>query len=332
MREHDFETRLTNLLRERGEYSVEQFDPQTVADAAIEGAQQRGPGIGLRRIFHMLNQISRPARYGLAAAIVALVAMGGGLLYVGGIPWLTTATPSATATATATPSPPTTVQPTPTQTPSGPILLLGIPYRLAGGTYLLEEPYPAEITFDVPGKWTAVPVAADGLGVGPEQPDSGWGITFALVGEVLADPCLPDGATLDASVAESAEAMAAAIASWPGFTSSAEQMTVGGYPATQIELTRTYDPATCANPVLFRTPLAGRIEPRPGGVSHLFQLIVLDIDGTPLVIRTTDYPESTEHADSMVAGGYPYPASATHWMTAQTELRTILESITITPR
>lgn len=186
------------------------------------------------------------------------------------------------------------------------------------------RPHPWHITVGVTKPFTANPVNADALvlGVGPR--DSGWGITFAMVGEVYLDPCQADAGTVEPAVADSAQGLVSTFTSLPGFGSTAEPAMVGGYPA--------YDPATCISPVLFTTPLHGSIAPRPGSNTHAFQLLVVDVDGTPLVIRLTDYPESSEFADNLRPEDPPYPHSDTEWATAQAKLPAILGSVQITPR
>lgn len=326
MTENDFESRLAKLLQERAEHSVEAFDAATVAETAIAGAGARGPMHRLWRALRTAIEIVRPARYAVATiVVVALAFVGGGALLFSGGPGgaVETPTPQPTPVPTATPSP----TPTPVPTPSGPTALLGLSGQLTPGAYQIDQPYPWRIVFEMPAGWAAVPVSADALGVVVHSHDTGWGVVFALVGTVSVDPCRPEAGMLDASVSQSADALVNAFTSWPGFTTTTQETTIAGYPATRIELTRAYDPASCPNALLFQTPFYGEIRPAWGSVSHLFQLTVIDVNGTPLVLRTTDYPETSEAMDAL--GLYPHNAAI--WASAETQMQAILDSIQITP-
>ena len=299
--------------------------------AALPSIKQGGPSVGPQRIARMTVQLPPAARYGLVAAvIVAAVAIGAVVIgpdSIGG--------------------PGQSQEPTPTLAPSA-SLAAGSPYDLIDsprngdlppGEYFLDhDAYPARIEFTVPEGWwyyttSASRAASDvhailvnnGIGTGHE---SNWGLAFAVVNQVRADPCDAGAGYMDASVTESADAVATAFENWADFTTTVEDVTIGGTSGKRVEISPS-DSVDCSGG-LFTTPTGYRFD-MPAASEEPFdnphQFTFLDVDGSILAIWTTDYPGTNGYEAGNGASLDP-EAHVEH----QVELRDILDSIVITPR
>jgi hypothetical protein len=298
--------------------------------AALPSIKQGGPG-GPLRFDPMTFQIPAAARFGLAAAaVVAAIAIGAGFLLRGDVgdddPTLR---PSASAAASAAAS------------VGGPMSLLDSPRQgdLPAGEYLLDhEAYPALIQFTVPEGWwyywTSASRAASDVhailvnnGVGDGY-SSAWGLGFSVVNQVRADPCDAGAGYMDGSVTESAETLAAAFETWTDFSPTTEDVTIGGFPGKRVELSSP-DGSDCVGG-LFTTPTGYRFDmPRASEepFDNPHQFTSLDVDGSVIVIWTTDHPGSTGY--EVANGASPDPEAHA---TDQVELDAILDSIVFTPR
>jgi len=303
--------------------------PDAVRDAIraeLPSTKQTGPARGLSGIQTMTLQIPAPVRYGMAAAaIAAAVLIGVNVFSQGG-----TGGPSATPTAT------------PAQSASGPMSLVDSPTpdTLPAGDYFIDLPaYPARIDFELPAGWWhywdgSEPAEAtvqallvlDTFGAN----ESGWGLSFTLVDEVMVDPCDRDAGTMEASTAESVDALVAAFSSWPAIQTTVTDVTVGGFSGKRVEISAD-DPDPCGGslePVLFRTPTAYDYNPGFGSSEPFVnQFTFLDVNGSVLTLWTTDYSATT----AFEVGGGAAPNPEEH-ATDQVELHDILDSIVITPR
>ena len=307
--------------------------------------QVRPAGIP-RRMLNMTSQISMPARWGLAAAAVVVAVVAGAALInnAAQAPAVGSAPSTPSPTATTTPSPSATATPTDTRPPevsSARTESCGSPSTascLIPGTYALSAAhgYPARITFDVPAGWWYLNRSSDSDAILVDDPEfpraSGWGIMFSTVGSVSLDPCRPDQGSLDTGSTASVDALVATMQAWPGFqASNPEDIVIDGFPGALIELTTDLDLSNCRNPVLWTTP-QGHIQngnplvneaatgPRPA------QLRLLDIDGSIVIIMTTDFPETSPF--EIGAGASPDP---TLHAPDQAELKAIVDSIRLTP-
>ncbi len=288
----------------------------------------------------MITRASTRARWGSAAAVVvAAVVVGAAVLGNG-------RADSGVGAGSATPSPSLTPSFTPSPTPAPPTSLSGAPQAtcpgstakcIQPGTYgLTSSVWPATITFDVPAGWFEWSAASDFDGVlvdsGPDAPDgSGWGLMFATVGVVSKDPCDPGKGTVDPATTTTVDGIVKAMRAWPGFTATAPaRIVVGGYNGQLVELSSTLKPAACPNPVLWTTKHSATIDAYPlvtkDSVPHKVQYRILDVDGTPLVIRTTDFPETSPNEAEQGVGRDP-----TRHGQDQVELHEILNSIRVTP-
>jgi hypothetical protein len=210
---------------------------------------------------------------------------------------------------------------------------------LPAGDYYLDLPaYPARIDFEVPAGWWhfwggatrqdsdahAILVNSEDIGAAN---GSAWGVAFTVVGEVRVDPCDPSAGNMDSSVTESAEALTGAFSSWEDFPATgAEDVTLGGFPGKRVEITRG-ETSTC-EATLFDTPSGYEFGPIfPSSEPMVNQFTLLDVEGSVLVIWTTDFPGTTLFEED--GGASPDPEAHVE---DQGQLHDILESIVIHPR
>ena len=120
------------------------------------------------------------------------------------------------------------------------------------------------------------------------------------------------------------------MSSWPGFEATAPTpIVLDGFSGQLIELTSTRTTTDCPAPVLWITPQAWPLDAYPivnaTATAHKVQFRIVDVDGTLLVIRTTDFPETTpaEAAQGLALDPTRHAAD-------QVELHQILDSIRVT--
>ena len=251
---------------------------------------------------------------------------------------------SPAATATLSPEPPATASPPPSVTAapsaSGPASLMDSPGSgdLPAGAYYLDLPaYPARIDFNVPAGWWhfwpgATREASDAHAILVNSLDTGaangsaWGLAFTVVDKVRADPCNPAAGSLDAGATTSAAALADAFSSSEAFpVTGVEDVTVGGFSGKRVLITRAAT-TTCEG-TLFDTPSGYDFGPIFSSTEPIVnQLTLLDVEGSVLVIWTTDFPGTTDF--EVDGGASPDPEAHVE---DQVQLRDMLDSIVITP-
>jgi hypothetical protein len=233
-----------------------------------------------------------------------------------------------------------TPPPTVGATPTGAMSLLEAPPSgdLPPGDYYLDLPaYPARIAFTVPEGWwhfwsgstretsdaNAILVNSEDIGAAN---GSAWGIAFTLADEVRVDPCDSSAGTMDASVTESAQALADAFSTWPGIQASgSEDVTVGGYAGRSVEITP--DEGLCAEPTLFMTPAGYEFGPIwSSSEPSANQFMLLDVEGSVLIIWMDDFPGTTTF--EVDGGASPDPQAH---VADQDQLHDIFESLVIQP-
>lgn len=306
--------------------------PDAVRDtvrAELPRTRQARRPRALPRILTMTLQLPPTARYGLVAAAALVVAIIGASVFtrggsVGG--------PSVSPSPSLAPSPSATVS-------SAASDLLDSPRAgdLPAGSYFVDIPaYPARIDFSVPEGWwyywsSASRAASDvhvilvNNGVGDGH-NSAWGLGFAVVRDVLVDPCNRTAGYMDRSVLASADALSAAF-TWTDFpATSVEDVTIGGFAGKRVEISQERS-ATCAGTFFFTPsgydfgPLVSSSDPKVN------QFTFVDVGGSVLVLWTTDFPGSTEFEEGAGASADPQ-AHVDDQMT----LHQILESIVLTTR
>jgi hypothetical protein len=286
--------------------------------AALPKTKQ-GPTLGLARFYGMSNAF----KLGIAAAVIGVAALIGFSLYSNNI-----GDPDETPTAS------------PTASATGPMSLMDSPSQgeptLRVGDYYLDHPaFPARIDFTVPEGWwywsdSSAPADSTAHGVLVDSADTGaangsaWGVAFAVVDEVRVDPC--NGGAMDTSVSESAASMAEAMAGWADFPASVEDVMLSGFSGKRVEISRS-EGIDCP-PTFFTTPSGYGFGPEFSSFDPpVNQFTLLDVDGSVLVIWTTDYPGTSEFEEA--GGASPDPRAHVE---DQAQLQQILDSIVITSR
>lgn len=265
--------------------------------------------------------MSNAFKVGIAAAVIGVAALIGFNLYNSGV---------GTAPDDPSPTPsPTSVSLTEGQWDG----------TMPPGEYYLDLPaYPARIEFEVPDGWwhwsdldssadsTAHTLLVDSFDIGAAN-GSAWGVTFTVVEDVWVDPCDTGAGRMDSAVTESADSLAEAFSAWPGFpATSVEDVTVSGYSGRRVEITHD-EGALCDNPWLFTTPSSYEFGPSfPGSDPVVNQATLLDVEGSVLVIWTTDYPGTTIFEED--GGASPDPEAH---VADQVVLHDILDSIVLQP-
>ena len=220
-----------------------------------------------RRFLEMTSMM----RVGLVAA-VAIVAALLGYTYLVAPGVGTDLAPNPTSTATANPTP----LPTAEEVPE---LVTGAG-ALSPGPYLITDISPLEITIRVPNGWESNVVPA----MVWSREDEKATVAYMTVTDLFADPC--DPAQGPASVGPTAADLVAALATVPGLSVDAQSdVTISGYAGTRLDFTTTdLECAVDAEAVLLQSDPGSVDWPHPGGGSVLYSVVVLDVEGTRLVI------------------------------------------------
>jgi hypothetical protein len=337
-RDDDFIGRLEDYL--------ETFDgvtplPDRVRDAVhaeLPRTRQARPATGMGRIQDMITRASTPARIAMGvAAVVAFFVLGAAVINNGrsspNVAGAPTPSPSPSPSPTATPVPPRSLA----EAPPAPCYAGDALNCIEPGLYrLASSAYPGRVALDVPAGWFPWQPASDIEGLlvdgGPDAPGgSGWGLLFTSVGSVSRDPCDPSKGTFDPVETATVDGLVNAMRSWPGFAAAAPVPTVvDGFAGQLLELTLTPSFKGCADPVLWTTRLGLPLDAYPlindgETFEHKAQFRIVDVDGTILVIRTTDFPETSPNEAAQ--GVAP---NATRHAADQVELHQILDSIRFT--
>jgi hypothetical protein len=204
---------------------------------------------------------------------------------------------------------------------------------LAPGAYRLSsDNWPRTISFEVPEGWLPyVPtVESEALLVesGPPAPEgSGWGPMFLMVGEVSKDPCDPSAGRFPVAETASVDGLIAAMRSWPDFeVSDAQPVEVDGQTGKLVTVTSTRTEGDCPDQSIWATSGGTAIDGYPmvgtGGQARAGTYRILDVDGTLVVIRTSELGDPSPH--ELAQGVEPDPARHAADLV---ELQGIIESI-----
>lgn len=194
------------------------------------------------------------------------------------------------------------------------------------GAYVIDDPFPVRITYDVPEGWCiwVSNAAVYGLVVDnvvdgrAEECNSGWGPTFWIVDNVYSDPCDPNS-ELEPSLGPSVDDLVAALTSLPGYEATTPaEVTVSGFPGVEFELTAPEYGDECPHHRTWSTASVAR-SMMPGETNRIQ---ILDVDGVRLALTIVEYAHTTEYEQSL---GLPFDANA--HVADQPELRRMLESI-----
>ena len=207
---------------------------------------------------------------------------------------------------------------------------------MPAGTYRLSsDSWPREISFEIPEGWFPyVPNAEVGGRARRERPrphpeGSGWGPMFLRVGEVSKDPCdasagrFPAAADDDRGRPDHGHAVVARLR---GLGSAADRGRRAHGRLVTVTSTRTE--TDCAGQSIWTTPGGTQIDAYPmvgvAGQPRSGTFRILDVDGTLVVIRTTDFCDPSPH--ELDQGVKPDP---TRHAADQVELQGIIDSIQI---
>jgi hypothetical protein len=269
-----------------------------------------------------------------------------------------TTTPSRAAAVAGTPTPAATTAPTlvptaaPTVAPSVPAVppLLNTPetptaacdpvdtgkHCLAPGTYQLAGApgdWPVMVTVDVPAGWFEPDPGGPGwdfvlVNSGPPNYlGSGWGLVFTTVGDVFRDPCDLSKGTIPAGQVDTPQRLAAAIAGWSGFTTTAAQpITVDGHSALEFRITKKADSGSCDSSTAWLSPSGIFVDAYPfaNGSAYPTTIRIVDTGRGLLVIRASDFPNTSPFEIENGLANTP-----TRHTGDQAELHAILDSIHI---
>ncbi|HEY8438356.1 MAG TPA: hypothetical protein VIK65_07055 [Candidatus Limnocylindrales bacterium] len=337
---------------------LDEFDgdtplPDGVRDAvraALPRMRQVSAGRPLWKGLTMTSPLSGASRFVVAAAAVVVVAvvLGSVLLNqsrgptVGGIqpPAASGARPSASS---APPAASSTLAPSAsaglTSLASGTLATCGrhsaLVECLTPGTYTVgTDVTTAGVRLDVPAGWSqwGPGSGTDGILVGPDSDapgGSGWGLLFVSADRFSVDPCDSSRGTVPAAQVATIDQIARVMSSWPGIKSTAPTaITVDGHPARLVELTSTKAFSSCPNAALMTTAYGTKLDAypmiaAPSGRKAQYRIVDLG-GGKVLIIRTTDYPQTSPFEESQ--GLKPDPKRHT---ADEVELRAIVDSIRI---
>ncbi len=201
-----------------------------------------------------------------------------------------TAAPSASPAPTPTQPPPATpaATPAPTATQAPSIATRQVRLNVTDG------PEALRVVVDVPPAWQrADPEPADSHSVvrGDTLPPTGMFVWFGTIANTYADPC---GHLLRTpEVGPTVDDLIAAFADIPNLTSTEPvQTTLGGRPATHIELTVDDELPCPANSFYLAADEQG-IYFFVDGPGQVVRTWVLDLDGTRVVAWAFHFPEAT---------------------------------------
>ena len=176
-------------------------------------------------------------RYGIGAVAVIVIALvsinyvaPGGLGGPG---------PTATPTSEPSPTPQGTVPPTAQCIDLNPDLP-----SLAVDRYCIDDPFPVEITLDIPNTGWEPYVPTNDLAA--LLNGNAWALAFMEIGNLHADPCHPDAGMLDPPIGPTVDDLVGALREQSRYAVSADkQVTIGGYTGQEFEVSATYDAADC---------------------------------------------------------------------------------------
>ncbi len=222
------------------------------------------------------STMSTPARLGIAAAAVALVAVAGYAV-------LPRNASFGAPTPTASPSP----------TPSA-ITTSGLDKALAAGTYRVGDPFAKPFAITVPSTWFPKALVPGDVEFAKPDPSDGnswpaW-IVIDRVESVFADPCHADGGPISPPVPSTVDGLVGALTNLVGIPAGpVTDVVIDGHPGKTFVLTNSIDSQTagCSGGEMLSlwtfkgaSGTGGAAAP-DGATDHIW---VVDVDGTPIVI------------------------------------------------
>jgi hypothetical protein len=251
--------------------------PVQLADRSYEAVRDSIDRTRQRRAFGVWSvpAVSGSARVALVVGAI-LIALVAGFDFVSGLA-------RGERPPVASPS----LSPSQSTSPSARALLLPNSWGtdLQPGTYRLGSGFPVPLTFDVPSGWSAcsLGIVEQGVCAPPGTALQNAGVSFLIVENVVADPCINQG--LDPPVGGTVDDLAAAIAGLRGFVATTPtDITVDGHLGKEIIVTAPAAPS-CE---LLTWATANRANGvGPGEVNRLN---IVDVDGARVLIAADWYP------------------------------------------
>ena len=300
----------------------------------------------------MLSNTTSGARLGLVAATFVVAAILGAVLLNNDRPGETGGTGRSTTPADSPAAVSPTVPPATSGVPEGPPMLgSGTPVAcdsadtgkgcLAPGTYQLTggpDVWPAKVTIDVPAGWFEPRVGELGVassgwdavlvegGADTGYAGTGWGVVFTTVGDVYRDPCDASKGKIPAAQVTTPQKLAAAIATWPKFTTTAPHpITVDGHAGLELAIERKTEPG-CDPGTSWRSASNALVDAYPFADGRTYRTIIRIVDTGRglLIIRAADFPDTSPFE---LGGGIA--KSATRHTADLPELQAILDSVRI---
>ena len=275
-------TRIVRLWLEDGATVL----PDRVLDAVLDelpATHQRPPSWLVRRTPTMNNTV----RLVLAAAAVVAVALIGYQLLVA---------PNVTNPPDETPGP------TPSSSPSisTPTSILGTT-NLEPGTYAIGTWFPVQFDFTIADQWETWGTEGHIVRIWkPCQVGECEGfsriLTFELVEKTFADPCQ---AVLGPLLADGVDELVNALTTLDGFSAGpVTDVTIDGYPGKSFEL-EYVGPATasCVDGGTWQWVSSARVN---WGPEALQRVVIVDVDGTRLVIDAILYAGDHAETDAII--------------------------------
>lgn len=283
--------------------------PTVMPDRVVDGIAHRIARQPQRRTWRLRGRpfMNTYAKLAAAAAAILVVAFVGWQLLPGG-GFGGKPTPAPTQTAAPTAASPTAAASEASEArkmPDGP---------LPAGTYFTNpiSESPLKVTFEVPGDW-------DGFGpwgiIGPDGPEApkGIGIGFLTAEGLFSDPCHWDLARNgswpqagDVAAGTTAEDLVAALGANDAYTATAPvDVVIGGYSGKRVDLELPADVTTGCDVVAAQSGSGGvsfvwgTTDAAGNGLyiqgpNQRWQVNVIDIAGTRLIVVVDDYPTTPQ--------------------------------------
>jgi len=174
-------------------------------------------------------------------------------------------------------------EPGPSSIP-GPSSLVGTEGQvLEPGSYLVEAPFPVNITFSVPPDWKTYAAVDEHLAAVCKGSECELGLAFWVIDNLPIDPCTPSLGEMDPPVGPSADDLAAALVAQDGYEATGPtRVSMSGFEGSYVELVGQgipaggcYERQTWTTGPHFRRSLHQEKD----------QIWILDIEGTRLVVN-----------------------------------------------
>lgn len=171
------------------------------------------------------------------------------------------------------------------------------------GTYILSENHPLDtttadvrVTFAVPAGWVY-----DDWYVAKPDADPIFGVVFNYVANIYTDSC--PSVLVDPPVGPTVDDLASAWTNLPGLdATAASDVTVDGFHGKQVEFTvPDYDEKDCPYGAFNLLNQVGGGDYRAQGPNQHHQLLILDVNGTRLVIAATYFPDTSQQDRAAIA-------------------------------